>query len=353
MKIAIIGSSGQKNNKNSFGGVEIFNYLLKQGLRKRGHQIKLFTNILDNFIDQEKWQKISTTRQIHLGVFAHYLDFFDFLENEQKFDFLIVSVYNFYFLCPLLKLLKIPFLIIIHGPCLDKELTKLLIYKKYKNLNLINVSKYMAKNFSKNYPNKVIYNAVDVNSFQFNKNGGSKFLWLGRIVKNKGLKEAIEIAKKTKINLDIFGPIRDKEYFNYGIKPLLDKKIKYRGIADHKIKNKFYGQSRAFLAPIQWNEPFGLVFIESMACGTPVITFQKGAVPEVIIDGKTGFICSSGDEKAMIKAVKKIASMPEKEYLQIRKNCREHVKKHFSLERMVDDYEKVIKEIIKDFKIKN
>lgn len=349
MKIAIIGSPSQKNNKDSTGGVEILNYSLSQGLKKRGHKVTLFADFSHHELREKEWQKISETRRERLGIFCHYLEFMEFLKQQERFDIVIISVYSFYFFAPLLRFLKIPYLIIIHGPCLGEKLFSKFVLEKFSNLNLINVSHFMKNDFTKNYPSKVIYNGVDVDQFNFQKKSGRKILWLGRVVKNKGLKEAIEIAKKARINLDIFGPLRDKEYFENEIKPILNSKIKYRGEADHKTKNKFYGQARALLAPIQWDEPFGLVFIEAMACGTPVIAFRKGAVPEVIVDGKTGFICPPNDFQCMVKAVKKIAAMPEKEYLQMRKNCREHVEKHFSLERMVDDYERTMQRVINDW----
>lgn len=352
LKIALIGPPTKRVNKNSIGGVEIFTHYLFTGLQWRGHKVKLFSDILHHFIDEEKWQKVSSVRRIHLGACCHSLEFCDFLEHQKDFDLVVISVYNFYFFLPLFQFLKIPHLIIIHGPCLGSDLFKKFVLKKYRLLNLINVSKFMAENFTKGYKNVVIYNGIDISEFDLSIKSGKRFLWLSRIVKNKGLKEAIQIAKKAKICLDIFGPISDQEYFNKEIKPFLNGKIKYCGAADHRTKNKFYGRAKALLAPIKWEEPFGLVFIEAMACGTPVIAFRKGAVPEVIVDGKTGFICPPGDEKAMIKAVKKIVSMPGKEYQKMRKNCRDHVEKHFSSERMIDDYEKIMEKIILDWRKK-
>ncbi|MGB2762611.1 MAG: glycosyltransferase, partial [Minisyncoccales bacterium] len=104
--------------------------------------------------------------------------------------------------------------------------------------------------------------------------------------------------------------------------------------------------AKLLLLPIQWEEPFGLVMIEAMACGTPVIAFRRGSVPEIIKDGVTGFICKPNDLNLMIKTVKKIYQMPEAEYKKMRHNCRRHVEKNFSVEKMVDNYEKVYYKIL-------
>jgi glycosyltransferase involved in cell wall biosynthesis len=110
---------------------------------------------------------------------------------------------------------------------------------------------------------------------------------------------------------------------------------------------------KAFLVPIEKDEPFGLVMIEAMACGTPVIAFDRGSVSEIIEDKKTGFICPPDDINCMIEAVKKIYQMPENEYINMRKACRKRVEQNFTIEKMVDSYEKIYQKVIEDWKKKN
>lgn len=164
-------------------------------------------------------------------------------------------------------------------------------------------------------------------------------LFAGRIVPEKGIKEAIKIAKETDHRLLIIGPVYEdhKEYFEQYIKPELNDKILYLGFMEQAQLVKYYQKAKAFLMPIQWEEPFGLTMAESMACGTPIIALRRGSVPEVIEDGKTGFIVDSVQE--MIEAVGKVDTLK-------RSDCRKHVERHFSREKMVDAYEEVFKKII-------
>ncbi len=121
----------------------------------------------------------------------------------------------------------------------------------------------------------------------------------------------------------------------------------------------FYKKAKCFLYPLMWDEPFGYIFLESMACGTPVVAFARGSVPEVVKDGETGFIVNSSPEDirgnfvikktgidGLCEAVERIYAMPEEEYRQMRGNCRGHVERNFTVERMVDEYEKVYEKIL-------
>jgi glycosyltransferase involved in cell wall biosynthesis len=171
---------------------------------------------------------------------------------------------------------------------------------------------------------------------------------MNRISKEKGVEFAIKIAQKTKVSLDIYGP-GEKNYLKKAVSPYLNQKISYHGmVKKHSSKwYKVYSEAKVLLLPIQWEEPFGLVMIEAMACGTPVIAFGRGSVPEIIKDGKTGFICKPNDLNSIVRAVKKIYQMPEAEYKKMRNNCHEHVKKNFTTEKMVDNYEKIYYRILK------
>jgi len=136
----------------------------------------------------------------------------------------------------------------------------------------------------------------------------------------------------------------DNDYYDRAIKPLLDcdKQVIYIGELSGEHKKQWYRHARATLFPIQWGEPFGLVLVESMACGTPVIAFNKGAVPEIVVDGKTGFVVDSMN--AMIRAVGHIDSIGPRE-------CRRHVRKHFSITSMAYKYSELYHHIIDSHKI--
>ena len=158
----------------------------------------------------------------------------------------------------------------------------------------------------------------------------------------KGPHHAIEIAKATGIPLKMAGKVDpvDIEYFEREIKPLIDGiQIQFLGEADHFMKNDLMGRAIATLFPITWREPFGLVMIESMAAGTPVIAMNLGSVPEVIADGVSGYICNTVAE--CIAAVSKIPALS-------RFTCREYVANRFGVEQMATGYEAVYQQILNE-----
>ncbi|MFZ2970292.1 MAG: glycosyltransferase, partial [Minisyncoccia bacterium] len=179
-----------------------------------------------------------------------------------------------------------------------------------------------------------------IKDFTFNPKPKNYFAWLGRIHYGKGMWEAVHASKETKSNLIAAGNITcesDEKYFKT-VEPMIDgKKRKYIGEVGPKEKNKLLRGAKALLFPIRWEEPFGLVMAEAMACGTPVIAFRRGSVPEIVKHGVTGFVVE--DEKGLIEAIKNISKINRAE-------CRKHVEKHFTIERMVDAYEEVYVKII-------
>lgn len=179
-----------------------------------------------------------------------------------------------------------------------------------------------------------VYNGTDVDLFEYSDTSEGYLLFTGRITPQKGIKEAIQVAKETEHRLLIIGPVGldSKDYFDQYIKPELNDQILYLGRMDQNQLPKYYQKAKALLTPVQWEEPFGLTTIEAMACGTPVISLRRGAAQEIIKEGKTGFVVDSVAE--MVEAVGKIDQIK-------RKDCRDHVKKKFNLDKMVDGYEKV------------
>ena len=207
---------------------------------------------------------------------------------------------------------------------------------------------------------KVIHHGIDVEDYPFKSNPGKQdYLFsIGRITQDKGQDKAIEVAKKTGSRLILAGNVQNKpkdraffkqlkksidlvtdadkssaasDYYEKVMKPILDsdKQIIYIGEIDSAQKKLWYQHARATLFPIQWGEPFGLVLIESMASGTPVVAFRKGSVPEIIIHGKTGFVVDSVDD--MARAVKAIHIIDPGD-------CRRHVKDNFSIASMAEKY---------------
>lgn len=180
-----------------------------------------------------------------------------------------------------------------------------------------------------------VYNGIDTDFFAFNESAEDYLMYAGRIVPEKGAKEAVQVALKTGRRLIITGQVTPASqwYFDEHIKPHLSDKILYLGMIDKAQLVKYYQKAAALLMPIRWEEPFGLTMAEAMSCGTPVIAFRRGSVPEVIEDGKTGFIVENTAD--MTDAIENIGKIN-------RHDCRRHVEKHFTTMHMIDNYEKVL-----------
>lgn len=186
-----------------------------------------------------------------------------------------------------------------------------------------------------------VYNGIDTELFKPDGDPDDYLMISGRVTPDKGVKEAVQIAMQTNRRLLISGQVSkpDYWYFEEYIKPFLNNRILFLGMLDRDQLVKYYQNAAGLLMPIQWQEPFGLAMTEAGACGTPVIAFNRGSVPEVVKDGKTGFIVNNSAE--MILAIEKLPSIK-------RKDCRDHVVKNFSTEKMIDEYEVALTAIVSE-----
>jgi glycosyltransferase involved in cell wall biosynthesis len=185
-------------------------------------------------------------------------------------------------------------------------------------------------------PSYAVYNGVPVEDFHFQNTvpDDAPLVFLGRIAPIKGTHRAIQVARTTGRRLVIAGNVPDQPeeqaYFEKNVEPYIDDaQIRYVGPVDDEEKNKLLGRAAALLMPIDWEEPFGIVMAEAMACGTPVIGTRRGSVPEVVTDGETGFVCDTIDE--MAAAVEQISSLD-------RVACRRRCETQFSARAITDAY---------------
>jgi glycosyltransferase involved in cell wall biosynthesis len=176
-----------------------------------------------------------------------------------------------------------------------------------------------------------IHNGIDTSRYEFCATPGDYLLFAGRINPDKGVREAIQVAQETGKRLLIIGAVYsgEKDYFDAHVKPHLDDQILYLGFMERDTIVTYYQKALALLNPLQWEEPFGLTMIEAMSCGTPVIATRRGSVPEIVEDGKTGFVTSSIAE--MAAAVGKLDQIN-------RADCRQQAEKRFSTDIMVKKY---------------
>lgn len=186
----------------------------------------------------------------------------------------------------------------------------------------------------------VVYNAIDVSSFPYDERKEDYLLFLSRISVDKMPHLAVEVARRTGRRLIIAGKVDrvDERYFNSVLAPLIDgKQVQFVGEADARLKRELYAKAYCLVLPLSWEEPFGLVMVEAMACGTPVVAFGRGSVPEVVVDGETGYIVRDVDE--MVEAVRRVDRINPRA-------CRQHVEANFDVPLMTDRYLQAYQRII-------
>lgn len=209
------------------------------------------------------------------------------------------------------------------------------IFAAYKHLNFVSISHDFRRHFDLNYV-ATVYHGTQLLS-EYSKEPGEYLFWIGRVNKNKGELDAMEAATRSGEKLIMALSVRDdtKEYVDSKIKPKVTATISLRENIPFDDVWGLYSGAKALILPISWDEPFGMVMIEAMACGTPVIAYNRGSVAEIVKDGVTGFIV---DPKlgvdGLVAAIKRINQID-------RAACRKHVEEHFTVEKMVDRYEDV------------
>ncbi|AKB14564.1 Mannose-6-phosphate isomerase, bifunctional enzyme [Methanosarcina thermophila CHTI-55] len=308
--------------------------LLTEGLVKRGIDVTLFATadshtkaklhaVAPRPYEEDKDMLVKVYECLHISEVFERAKEFDIIHNH--FDYLPLT-YS--------ALVDTPVVTTIHGISSRKILP---VYKKYNNRTFyVSISDaYRCRDLD--YI-ATVRHGIDIESFHFNEKPQDYLLFLSRLHRDKGVREAIEVAKKTGRKLRIAGFIADQAYFENEVQPYIDNnQIIYEGHVDPEYKKELLSNAYALLHMINYDEAFGIGVVEAMASGTPVIAMNRGSMPELIRNGETGFLVSNIDEAA--EAVQNIDSIS-------RKACREHAEKHFSVDRMVDEYIKVYETIL-------
>ncbi|MEK7573561.1 MAG: glycosyltransferase [Patescibacteria group bacterium] len=390
MKIAVISGIDKPTVRNSKGGVEVWtaNFVAEQA--KRNHQIDLYSvrgslngqniqllEILDKPLADYYTDKFFTTlplefskRKEQLMATIYGSAFLQIKAKENEYDIIVDScsypsfTFNTHYF-------RKPTIIIGHFPLnfatrfyfenFPVAVETSSDYFVFPSQYQFNQASFIPQSLK-----VIIPHGIDSGQFRFDATGGEDMVWLSRfhhIRMDKGLKQAIVSSSHLKKNLKVFVFIEQtsRQYFDSNIKPLMKDHVFFHEVGeDEQInRNEVFGSSKLFLFPIQWEEPFGLVMLESMASGTPIIAFARGSVPEIIEDGKTGFIVNPSDSDirgdfiirktgmdGLYEAIDRIYGLSVEEYAAMRKQCRERVEQKFSLEHMVDGYEQLYKKII-------
>jgi len=330
----------------TYGGIELMLSLLTEELVARGHKVTLFASG-DSKTKAELVAPTSTGLWLRKVRSPHAV--IEVLLKEvhnRRHDFDLIHNHADFFMFPLAMMDDgTPILTTLHRPIDDAEAQAI---KAYPNKYFCAISEDQKRSAEEKgiKISGVVYNGIDVPRYKFSNWPDDYFMYLGRLNDEKGVVDAIEVAKRAKVPLVVAGNIvggDEWNYFFHKVQPELNSEyIRFVGQVDFNEKVRLLKDARALLFPIHRREPFGLVMIEAMACGTPVIGYNKGSVPEVVKDGETGFVINSKEEmiEAILYKVQKIK----------RSACREHVEKNFTIQKMVDTYEEVYEKVIFEWK---
>ncbi len=340
MRIAQIAPLWERVPPPAYGGIELVVSLLTDELVRRGHEVTLFAS--GDSITLAKLESVHP-RALRLDPSVKEFGIYEMLQlsrvYEQASEFDIIHSHMGCAALPYANLVKTPTVHTLHG-IFTPDNEKMFTYaKKQPYVSISNTQREARLGLN---CVATVYNGIDVESYEFYPQPDEPpyLAFLGRISPEKGTHHAIEIAKQTGLPLKIAGKVDvvDVEYYESEIKPHIDgEQIQYLGEANHAQKNELMGRAIATLFPITWREPFGLVMIESMASGTPVIAMKLGSTSEVIADEKTGFLCNSIEE--CVSAVQRVEEIS-------RNDCREHVVNRFSVQKMTEGYEAVYHQIL-------
>lgn len=334
MRIAMLAPVAWRTPPYHYGPWELITSLLTEELVKQGMDVTLFATAdsktsakLESVIpcgyEGNPMVDAKVAECLHISNCFENASGFDLIHNN--FDFLPLTYSSF---------VNVPVLTTIHGFSSPLIIP---VFEKYNN-SAYYVSISNADRASSLKYVKTIYHGIDIKQFTFRSDGQGYLVYLGRMHPDKGAVEAIKIARLCGKELYMAGIVQDNNYYTNQVAPLIDNKtIHFLGSIGPTQRNELLGGASALLHPISFNEPFGLTIIEAMACGTPSVAFNRGSMPELIINGVNGFIVNNIEDA--VEAVGQIGSINRAE-------CRKTVEEKFTVERMTREYIEVYKEIL-------
>lgn len=339
MKIAQVAPLYESVPPKLYGGTERVVSYLTEELVNQGHDVTLFasgdsvTSATLAPVCERALRLDPTCIDPHA---RHVVVLDEVIERAREFD--VIHFHIDYMHYPLVRRFGLPGLTTLHGRLDIPDLAPL--YQRFNDVPVVSVSDAQRRPIP--YANWLgtVYHGIPEDLYQFNERGREYLAFLGRISPEKRVDRAIEIATRVGIPLKIAAKVdrADRDYFEARIKPLLDHPlVEYVGEIGDADKGAFLGGAAALLFPIDWPEPFGLVMIEAMACGTPVIAFNRGSVPEIIDVGVTGYIVDGIDEA--VAAVDRVTDID-------RARCRATFEQRFSATRMARDYVKFYTDLV-------
>jgi glycosyltransferase involved in cell wall biosynthesis len=339
LRIAQVAPLYESVPPKCYGGTERVVSYLTEELVRQGHDVTLFAS--GDSITKARLIP-ATAKSLRLDsacvdqLAHHFVMLEQVYRDAEQFD--IIHFHIDYLHFPWTRREQMQSVTTLHGRLDYPDLVPL--HREYESMPMVSISDSQREPLPWLNWQGTVYHGLPKEQYQFHPEEGKYLAFVGRISPEKRVDRAIEIAKRLGMPLKIAAKIDkvDREYFHNEVEPLFNNRfVEYVGEIGEREKNDFLGNAHALLFPINWREPFGLVMIEAMACGTPVIAFRQGSVPEVIEDGVTGFIVDDVD--AAVKAVERVPSLS-------RKTCRRYFEEHFTATRMALDYSAIYRRLI-------
>jgi glycosyltransferase involved in cell wall biosynthesis len=334
MRVAMLSSISWRTPPRAYGPWELVTSLLTEALVARGVDVTLFATLdsltagkldgvaprgysEDDSLNPKVWEAL------HIAHCFERADEFDLIHNQADFMPLMFA-----------EMVETPIVTTIHGFSSPSILP---VFQRYNDR-----SAYVAISDADRDPSltyaATIHHGIPIEEFPFDPVGSDDLLFFGRFHPDKGAAEAVQTARAVGRKLVMAGVVQDADYFASEVAPYIDERtVEYRGVLGGVDRTRALGSARALLHLIGFEEPFGLSVIEAMACGTPVIAYPKGSMPELIVDGVTGFLVNSFDQA--VAAIDRIGEID-------RAACRGHVRRNFTVDRMADRYLALYRQIL-------
>ncbi|GAA4921591.1 glycosyltransferase family 4 protein [Mucilaginibacter defluvii] len=333
MKVAVLAPVAWRTPPRHYGPWEQVASNIAEGMVKLGVDVTLFATgdsitagkleaVCEQGYEEDRSQDAKVLECLHISNLMEKAGEFDLIHNN--FDFLPLTYSG---------LIDTPLITTIHGFSSEKIIP---VYKKYNSRgHYVSISNSDRSSELEYFA--TVYNGLDVKDFSFNIEPEDYLIYFGRIHHHKGTAESIEIAKRTGKKLLIAGIIQDEGYYKEKVEPHLNDQIQYVGHAGPDKRKELLGKASALLHPINFDEPFGMSVAEAMLCGTPVIAFNRGSMPELIKHQETGYLVNNVDE-----AMEAVAQLPKIN----RNECYQWASSQFSCDKMVSDYYKLYQQIL-------
>lgn len=379
IRVGIIASNFVKIDAFTKKGTEIFVYILLRALKEfKNKTINPTTFCSGDSLIPSKLESViyrHTKDNPAVGNGNHMM--FELaliakaIAEQSKYDLFHVNMGNGEFILPFARFIRKPIVITMHNSTYEPYNSKFFpLYRAQDNVYFVSISDFQRKPLPYLPYIATIQHGIDTeHSFRFSPRGGNAIIWTGRAIPQKGLDIVLTVANKTKKPTRLFPIIKD-EYLHWLQEEVIKKKDMLDQIVKVHIKfnnNRFrlvkeYQNSKLFLFPLKWEEPFGLTIAESLACGTPVVSYARGSLPEIVEDGKTGFLVNQSPKhirgdwiikktgvEGLAEAVNRIYSLPEQDYLKMRLACRKQAEERFDMRLMADKYEDVYRRVLEHY----